>query len=276
MIGEGSAPETPGCPTPLTPRPRAYADSKTLTEEKRERLLSQIEGDPGMGYIADVLDASFIAARMLSREKTSLNVLASDSTCSLIETALARGVNLTEVYIDTVGDPGRYQELLSRRFPGIAFTVCPKADALFPVVSAASIAAKVIRDRLLRDFQPPEAGLAMGRDFGCGYPGDAVTKAWLDAHVDRVFGFPSLVRRAPGRSAGRGLLAWASSLQLHWAAGLARDSRRAQGDPPFSPPCRRRCCSRRCGSAGLRATPSSTRARCRSSGSERRRAGSSS
>lgn len=98
------------------------------------------------------------------------------------------------MYIDTVGDAGRYQELLSRRFPGIAFTVCPKADAIYPIVSAASIVAKVTRDRLLRDFQLPEAGLAVSRQFGSGYPGDPDTKSWLDGHVDAVFGFPSLVR----------------------------------------------------------------------------------
>ena len=45
--------------------------------------------------------------------------------------------------MDTVGDAGRYKERLSQRFPGIAFTVCPKADAIYPIVSAASIVAKV-------------------------------------------------------------------------------------------------------------------------------------
>ena len=44
--------------------------------------------------------------------------------------------------MDTVGDAERYRERLSQRFPGIAFTVCPKADAIYPIVSAASIVAK--------------------------------------------------------------------------------------------------------------------------------------
>ena len=46
--------------------------------------------------------------------------------------------------MDTVGDAERYKERLSQRFPGIAFTVCPKADAIYPIVSAASIVAKVL------------------------------------------------------------------------------------------------------------------------------------
>lgn len=46
--------------------------------------------------------------------------------------------------MDTVGDAERYKERLSQRFRGIAFTVCPKADAIYPIVSAASIVAKVL------------------------------------------------------------------------------------------------------------------------------------
>lgn len=47
--------------------------------------------------------------------------------------------------MDTVGDADRHRERLEQRFPGIAFTVCPKADAIYPIVSAASIVAKVGR-----------------------------------------------------------------------------------------------------------------------------------
>jgi ribonuclease HII len=45
--------------------------------------------------------------------------------------------------VDTVGDAERYEEKLSRLFPSIQFCVRKKADSLFPIVSAASICAKV-------------------------------------------------------------------------------------------------------------------------------------
>lgn len=47
------------------------------------------------------------------------------------------------MFVDTVGDAKKYQDKLSNIFDGVEVTVTPKADAKFPVVSAASICAKV-------------------------------------------------------------------------------------------------------------------------------------
>jgi ribonuclease HII len=51
---------------------------------------------------------------------------------------------LKKVYVDTVGDPEKYRTKLTEKFPGVKFVVAKKADSLYPVVSGASIAAKVI------------------------------------------------------------------------------------------------------------------------------------
>ena len=54
-----------------------------------------------------------------------------------------------QVYIDTVGDAGKYEAKLSKIFPSIKFVVAKKADSLYPVVSGASIVAKVLISFLL-------------------------------------------------------------------------------------------------------------------------------
>ncbi|XP_050877177.1 ribonuclease H2 subunit A [Lathyrus oleraceus] len=101
---------------------------------------------------------------------------------------------LTEVYIDTVGDPGKYEAKMSKNFPSIKFVVAKKADSLYPVVSGASIAAKVTRDRAVRDWVLDETADNIHRNFGSGYPADPATKSWLENHKHSIFGFPTLVR----------------------------------------------------------------------------------
>ena len=170
------------------------ADSKVLKEERREQLFELMAGDARVGARAEVLSAAEISAQMLRREKVSLNAMAMESTYALIDSVLAAGCHVTEAYIDTLGDPKAHRERLARRFPGIAFTVETKADAKYPIVSAASVVAKVSRDRAVRDFEFAEAGVSISRELGSGYPADPATKKWLLEHCDPVFGFPNLVR----------------------------------------------------------------------------------
>ena len=69
---------------------------------------------------------------------------------------------------------------LKDRFPGIKALAAPKADRDYPIVSAASICAKVTRDNQLRDwaFEPAlQAAAPPSRNFGCGYPGGACVLA---------------------------------------------------------------------------------------------------
>lgn len=49
------------------------------------------------------------AGKMLGRERTSLNALAFESTCKLVEGVLAAGVNLAEAYIDALGDTTKHR-----------------------------------------------------------------------------------------------------------------------------------------------------------------------
>ena len=125
----------------------------------------------------------------------SLNEISKQAAFTLIEHFINQGVKLTCVYIDTVGKEDKYQKVFENKFGhlGIKFVVRSKADSLFPVVSAASICAKVDRDFILENWNFEE-DLEIDRDFGCGYPGDKDAQMWLKRNLHSVFGFPSLVR----------------------------------------------------------------------------------
>ncbi|KAL7184910.1 hypothetical protein ACSBR2_026956 [Camellia fascicularis] len=171
-----------------------FADSKTLKEEKREELFENLKADESIGWAVDVIDPRELSAKMLQKNKINLNEISHNSAMGLVSRVLNMGVLLTEVYVDTVGDPEKYRIRLSERFPSIKFVVAKKADSLYPAVSGASIVAKVTRDQALRDWVLDETAENIHRNFGSGYPGDPETKSWLEDHQHSVFGFPTLVR----------------------------------------------------------------------------------
>ena len=107
--------------------------------------------------IADVLNKGYPVSHVRLRLPTLNDV--SDSFFS-------------QIYVDPVGPHELYEAKLKAIFPAVQFTVVPKADALFPVVSAASIVAKVTRDVFMEvwKFAGEEAGLPLDHEFGSGYP----------------------------------------------------------------------------------------------------------
>ncbi|PIK43212.1 putative ribonuclease H2 subunit A [Apostichopus japonicus] len=131
-----------------------FADSKTLTEEQREALLKSIQdASDFIGYNVQILTPSYISSCMLGRTKYSLNQVSMDSAISLLRLAIESGAKIKEVYVDTVGDASKYQAKLQALFPTLDITVTPKADSKFPIVSAASICAKVVRDRVIQSWK---------------------------------------------------------------------------------------------------------------------------
>ncbi|KAI8057880.1 ribonuclease H-like domain-containing protein [Syncephalis plumigaleata] len=174
-----------------------FADSKTLNEKARDNLLDIIcQNRDYIGWGVRVLSPQDLSQWMLRRNKYNLNSIAHDTTIQLLREALAANVNIKEVYIDTVGPPESYQAKLSQLFPHIKITVAKKADSLYPIVSAASICAKVTRDAVIKQwtFDEPGADAIISREFGSGYSSDPNTVKWLNSHIDPVFGFPGIVR----------------------------------------------------------------------------------
>lgn len=152
-----------------------------------------------IGFFPDVLSAQMLSHTMLAdwdKGGRNLNKISHDSAIGLIKKIRdVLGFKVKRVYLDTVGAPEKYKKIVqdALRDDSIEVTVESKADDTYPIVSAASICAKVTRDHALRDYVYPEAK-DFSREVGCGYPGDKITKKWLVDNMDPVFGFPSLVR----------------------------------------------------------------------------------
>ncbi|VUC21114.1 unnamed protein product, partial [Clonostachys rosea] len=141
----------------------------------------------------------------------NLNAQAMDATVDLIRSVYAMGVNVQEIYVDTIGQPAAYQAKLQRVFPTARITVAKKADSLYPCVSAASVCAKVTRDaalEVLYDARGEEVGEG-GMAWGSGYPSDARCVGWMKSNMHPVFG-------------------WGPECRFSW--GTAKDMLEGKGD----------------------------------------------
>jgi ribonuclease H2 subunit A len=90
-------------------------------------------------------------------DHNNLNEISHQSALSLCREALGRGFRVTHIYADTVGDPQFYTRFIRNRLEDYAdivkqITIQPKADRDHKVVSAASICAKVTRDKIIKNW----------------------------------------------------------------------------------------------------------------------------
>jgi len=172
-----------------------FADSKTLTEARREQLWGELQSVGFIGWNIRVLHAQEISRGMLRRPTPyNLNAMSHDAAIGLVRQVLELGVNLKYLYVDTVGDPEHYQRKLAALFPTVEVTVAKKADSIYPIVSAASICAKVPRDTILKGWRFEDGRMNADYAWGCGYPGDKDTQRWMQSNLHPVFGYPDVVR----------------------------------------------------------------------------------
>jgi len=140
-------------------------DSKTLSRSARERLYPLIlKSAKCVNY---VVVEPYVIDRWTASHK--LNLLEAEEAAELI-----RLCDADVYYVDSPDPkPERFAQLLSR-MAGRRIVAMNKAERI-PQVAAASIVAKVVRDRLV-DMLKAEMG-----DFGSGYPSDGRTIAALRA-----------------------------------------------------------------------------------------------
>jgi ribonuclease H2 subunit A len=178
-----------------------FDDSKVLTPEVRSDLMRKLctrdtDLHKACGWATRSLSARDISAHMMQPAMYNLNAQAMDATIDLIKGVMAKGVNVKEIYIDTIGRPETYQKKLELIWPTVRITVAKKADSLYPVVSAASVCAKVTRDAALEVAWEPHSSAATNQSegqkipaWGSGYPSDGRTTTWLKQNMDPLFGW---------------------------------------------------------------------------------------
>jgi ribonuclease HII len=162
-------------------------DSKLLTAKKRESLFPEILKLVEKHVILQVMPAEIDRAVECQRKLFKLNRLEAQ-TMGQIVTALKPEI----AYIDAA-------DVLEQRFgkhvqEASEFKTCivskHKADRTYPPVSAASILAKVTRDKEVADLREQFG------DFGTGYLTDEKTSqfltSWLTTHQD----YPECVRKS--------------------------------------------------------------------------------
>ncbi|KAL6884307.1 ribonuclease H-like domain-containing protein [Trichoderma longibrachiatum] len=196
---------------PLLRDTHHFDDSKVLSAAVRSQLMETL-CTPGSdlhsscGWATTALSARDIGANMMRPVSYNLNAQAMDATIDLIRAVYAKGVNVKEIYVDTIGPPASYQAKLQRVFPTAKVTVAKKADSLYACVSAASVCAKVTRDAALETlFHARQAAVAATAaavdgeedvpaeegpiEWGSGYPSDAKTVGWLRNNMHPLFGW---------------------------------------------------------------------------------------
>jgi len=162
-------------------------DSKKLSASKREALYPEIlevaERVHWVGISPDEIDHVVVHGKRLRK----LNYLEAVYFARVIDTLDAPKVTVDASDViperfrdDIMANLGRRCEVTARH----------KADRDFPVVSAASIIAKVERDRAVARLRA-EYG-----DFGSGYPSDPMTRAYFIDRMGRGEPLPGYVRRS--------------------------------------------------------------------------------
>jgi len=161
-----------------------FMDSKTLSKQRREELYDLITAY--FMTAVRVIDAQYIDQLRIEL-KTGMNTIVATAHAAVIDELDAQ-----TAFVDACDvNARRYGETIT----ALLRTPCTiisehKADRQFPVVSAASIVAKVTRDRII-DTLSEEYGA-----IGSGYPSDRVTIDFIEAWISDNGSPPPFARRS--------------------------------------------------------------------------------
>ncbi len=159
-------------------------DSKKLSSKTRERIFGELKKTLLFFDYKIIFPAEIDFA--VDSKEYNLNWLEADATAFLInkvnkELAL-KNKTLDEVYVDLPStNQLAYVSYLKQRIKSKDLKIIAehKADDKYPIVSAASIIAKVIRDNEIDKLKKSYG------DFGSGYPADPKTQKFLKENFEK-------------------------------------------------------------------------------------------
>lgn len=158
-------------------------DSKKLTPKTRERMYDRIMEVVDDHHL-EIASASDIDALMATE---SLNAI----ELGMFAKAVSKRP-VSAIYADCPDvNESRFSTQLSSMVNGETVVGKHKADDTYPVVSAASIVAKVTRDRMIEEIAD-----RFGVDIGSGYPSDRKTMDFIESWVRKNGSPPPDVRRS--------------------------------------------------------------------------------
>lgn len=157
-------------------------DSKLLTKKKREALIPLIK-EKSIAVKTHIITPSEIDTGM--GEGLNLNQVEALAAGVIINNLIknVKDKNKTQIIIDcpSVNCEAWKKTLIAYLDdPKLNIDCKHKADLKHPVVSAASIVAKVTRDSEIEKLKEK-----IGADFGSGYPADPKTKEFLAANYNK-------------------------------------------------------------------------------------------
>jgi ribonuclease HII len=162
-------------------------DSKLLSPKRRETLAYEIK-ELALSYNVVLLSPTEIDRVVETGKRLHrLNRLEAQ-TMARVLAALKPDV----AYVDASDVlPNRFRDHIAENLPFRLKIISEhKADVKYPIVSAASIIAKVERDKALSELQKKYGNI------GCGYPTDSNTIEFLKCWVRKFGSYPDFVRKS--------------------------------------------------------------------------------
>lgn len=164
-------------------------DSKVLSAPNRERIFRLLESDPDVHIAVRIIDAETLDAE---RNHKTLNVIERERFVEI-----AAELDAPRVVADAADvDADRFGAEMAAALPDDWVIVSEhQADVRHPTVAAASIIAKVTRDRAIEELSR-RLERKTNRPIGSGYPSDPATKKFLEAYLDEHGDLPEGTRRS--------------------------------------------------------------------------------